>query len=254
MHKKWTREELILALELYCKTPFGRIHIRNPDIILLSELIGRTPSAVSWKLANFSRFDPTLKMRDIKGASHGSKADVVIWREFFENGEDLILEANQILLDMNTSGSDDPVNKNLFSKEFPMGVNQFSEGYCRVGQSFFRSAVLASYDETCCVTGLRHVELLNASHIAPWSCDKRNRVNPSNGLCLNALHDRVFDRGLMTLSEDFRIVYSKKIRENTDFSVKSLLLPYEGQKIIQPKRFRPDQGLLEYHRKEIFIS
>ncbi|MCU1296533.1 MAG: restriction endonuclease [Acidobacteriaceae bacterium] len=50
----WTREELIVAFNLYCKIPFGRIHIRNPQVIELARLIGRTPSAVSWKLANFA--------------------------------------------------------------------------------------------------------------------------------------------------------------------------------------------------------
>src|SRR5271155_4885876 len=56
--RDWTREELIVAFNLYCKIPFGRIHIRNPLIIELAKAIGRTPSAVSWKLANFARLDP----------------------------------------------------------------------------------------------------------------------------------------------------------------------------------------------------
>ncbi len=58
--RDWTREELIVAFNLYCKIPFGRIHIRNPLVIELARAIGRTPSAVSWKLANFARLDPTL--------------------------------------------------------------------------------------------------------------------------------------------------------------------------------------------------
>src|SRR5574337_228422 len=61
----WTREELILAFNLYCKIPFGKIHYRNPEIIDLAMVIGRTPSAVSWKLANFARLDPSLKSRRI---------------------------------------------------------------------------------------------------------------------------------------------------------------------------------------------
>ena len=70
---KWTREELIIAFNLYCKIPFGKIHIHNPDIISLAKILGRTPSAVSWKLANFASLDPFLKKRNISGASHGSK-------------------------------------------------------------------------------------------------------------------------------------------------------------------------------------
>jgi putative restriction endonuclease len=40
---KWTREELIIAFNLYCKIPFGKIHNRNPEIIELAKILGRTP-------------------------------------------------------------------------------------------------------------------------------------------------------------------------------------------------------------------
>ena len=76
----WTREELIVAFNLYCKIPFGRIHIRNPLIIQLAQSLGRTPSAVSWKLANFARLDPALKRRNVKGAAHGARAEVGVKR------------------------------------------------------------------------------------------------------------------------------------------------------------------------------
>jgi hypothetical protein len=67
--RDWTRDELILAFNLYCKTPFGKIHIRNPDVIALATAIGRTPSAVSWKLANFARLDPPLQERKVSGTA-----------------------------------------------------------------------------------------------------------------------------------------------------------------------------------------
>ena len=74
--REWTREELIVAFNLYCKIPFGRIHIRNPLVIELAQAIRRTPSAVSWKLANFARLDPALKNRNLAGASRGARAEV----------------------------------------------------------------------------------------------------------------------------------------------------------------------------------
>lgn len=64
----WTREELILAINLYCKIPFGKLHRNNPDIIKLAKLIDRTPNTVSYKLVNFASFDPSLEARGIKGA------------------------------------------------------------------------------------------------------------------------------------------------------------------------------------------
>ena len=84
---KWTREELIIAFNLYCKIPFGKIHIHNPQIISLAKLLSRTPSAVSWKLANFARLDPSLQNRNVTGASHGSKLDIEIWNEFSKDWE-----------------------------------------------------------------------------------------------------------------------------------------------------------------------
>ena len=69
----WTREQLILTINLYCKTPFGRLHKTNPDVINLSKLIDRTPSSVAWKLVNFASLDPSLQARGIKGAQNASK-------------------------------------------------------------------------------------------------------------------------------------------------------------------------------------
>ncbi len=94
---KWSREELILAFNLYCKIPFGTIHIHNPKIIALAKLLGRTPSAVSWKLANFARLDPSLQKRNIAGAPHGSKLDVEIWNEFNNDWEKLAFESEKLL-------------------------------------------------------------------------------------------------------------------------------------------------------------
>lgn len=76
--KLWTRDELILAANLYCKLPFGRLHRLNPDVINLASLIGRTPSSVAFKLVNFASLDPSLKARGIKGASNAGKLDRMI--------------------------------------------------------------------------------------------------------------------------------------------------------------------------------
>jgi hypothetical protein len=47
--KNWTRDELVVAFNLYCRISFGRIHKSNPEIIRISEKIKRTPSAVAMK-------------------------------------------------------------------------------------------------------------------------------------------------------------------------------------------------------------
>src|SRR5258705_11168475 len=93
----WTREELIIAFNLYCKIPFGRIDQSNPAIIALADVLGRTPASVAWKLANFARLDPSLQARGVKGASHGTKGEVAVWEAFNNNWEGLAFESERLL-------------------------------------------------------------------------------------------------------------------------------------------------------------
>jgi len=248
----WSRDELILAFNLYCKIPFGRIHIHNPEIIELANLLGRSPSAVSWKLANLASLDPALKERKIEGAKHTSKLDVEVWNEFNGNWGQLSFESEKLLAIL----SGKPIE---CVAEFET-VDLLKEGKereslvkVRVNQSFFHKSVLAAYDMQCCITGLSIPELLNASHIVPWSVDFENRVNPHNGLCLNAIHDRAFDRGLITVMSDYRVKVSKTIKIlQDDTAAKDLLLKFDGEKIRLPTRFIPDGRFLTYHNANVF--
>jgi putative restriction endonuclease len=245
--RNWTRNELILAFNLYCKTPFGRIHTRNPDIITLAKALGRTPSALSWKLANFARFDPALKKRDIAGASHGGRLEGEIWKEFSENWESLSFESEKLRLEV--SGGD--LNYELL-ETFPAGKTRDALTRVRVNQGFFRSAVLAAYDNKCCITGLAVADLLSASHIVPWSVDVKNRTNPRNGLCLNAIHDRAFDRGFITVTTAYKVQLSPSISKVNDAGIEALLSPYEGAKINLPIHFQPDAAFLKYHNQYVY--
>ena len=76
----------------------------------------------------------------------------------------------------------------------------------RVNQYFFRKTILAAYNNTCCITGINKPELLIASHIIPWSENEELSVNPLNGLCLNAIHDKAFDCGLIAIRTDLMII------------------------------------------------
>ena len=95
--KLWTKDELILALNLYLKIPFGKIHHGNPDIIHLSKLIGRTPNAVSMRLSNFACVDPFHQQRGVKGLTGGIRQVQPVWDEFINNKEDLLFESERIL-------------------------------------------------------------------------------------------------------------------------------------------------------------
>lgn len=249
---KWTREELILAFNLYCKIPFGTIHIRNPQIIALAKILGRTPSAVSWKLANFARLDPSLRVRNVAGASHGSKLDAEIWEEFVGDWDRLAFESERLLSER--IGKQVEEITDIETVDLPKeGKEREALVKVRVNQSFFRRAVLAAYNFQCCITGLAIPEMLNASHIVPWSKDKNNQVNPRNGLCLNVFHDRAFDRGLLTITTDFTVKVSPVIKKNVkDKFANEFLSKFDGQSIQLPERFTPTIDFIKYHNKHIY--
>ena len=69
----WTRDETLVAFNLYCRTPFGKLHARNPEIIEVAASLGRTPNALAMKCCNLAAFDEALQMREIKGLSKASK-------------------------------------------------------------------------------------------------------------------------------------------------------------------------------------
>ena len=245
----WTREEVMVAINLYCKIPFGKIHNRNPKIIELAAIIGRTPSAVSWKLANFAHLDPSLAR---EGASNVSRLDREIWVEFFKNWNELSFESERLLGDFQKTKIEPAKEREDIN--IPEGKEKERLVKTRVNQSFFRQAVLASYNSACCITGISEKRLLIASHIVPWAEDEQNRTNPRNGLCLNSLHDKAFDAGLLTIDAEYRVVLGTSLKQSDSDWAKAYFLQYHGAPIHRPQRFLPEKSFLEYHRSQIFVG
>ncbi len=251
--KLWTREELILAIALYFKLPFGRLHRRNPEIMDLAKLINRTPDAVAYKLVNLASLDPGLRVRGIKGAVNTSKLDQELWNEFFGNWELLPLENERILSLF--QGKSTEALASICDEPLP-GVGEVREQLVnvRVNQTFFRNVILSSYNDTCCITGINQRELLIAGHIRPWGIDAENRLNPRNGIALNALHDKAFENGLITITTDYKVEVSPHLLKNKDPQTMEYFSRYHRQSIVLPSRFLPDTEFLKYHNQERFRS
>lgn len=244
--RNWTRDELIIAFNLYCKIEFSKIHHSHPLIIKLAEAINRTPSAVAWKLVNFASLDTSLKKIGIKGAQNTSKLDKIIFDEFTNNWENLAYESEMLLRKFLKEEKTNDVN-------FEVGKETIIEVKARVNQSFFRSTILSSYDFTCCITGINIPELLVASHIVPWAKDEKNRINPQNGICLNNLHDKAFDKGLISFDNNFNLMISSEIKKRSkEIHIQKYFLEFEGKPIRLPKRFIPNEQFLTYHNQNIF--
>ncbi len=244
----WSREEHIIAFHLYNRIEFGKIHMRNPEVIELAALLGRKVGSASLKLANFARLDPSLQARNIRGLPHGSKGEVDVWREFREQPESLVFESTRLLAER-MGGKLEEVAEIKDSDLPSPGREREALVKLRVNQSFFRNRVLSAFEFRCCITGLANRVLLTASHIVPWAEDEANRLNPRNGLCLNPLHDRAFDRRLMWIDPEFRVRFSSELHRVADTPKGALawLLSFEGKQLILPKRFGPDPQLLSQH-------
>jgi putative restriction endonuclease len=246
----WTRDELILAINLYSKLPFGKMHSRNPEVVSLAKFINRTPGSIAFKLVNFASLDPSLKERGIKGASNAGNLDKEVWREFYNNWDDAFEESEKLL-----AKTKNVTIEELYANEFAdteeKGIEKQRLVKTRVNQHRFRKLVLSNYNETCCITGINQPDLLIASHITSWSKYENNRLNPMNGLCLNALHDKAFDKGLVTISADnYTIKISSKLHNKNSGSVlQDYFFKYNGKQISLPKKFLPSKEFLQIHNE-----
>ena len=250
----WTKEQIKLAFHLYCQLPYGRIYGRNPEIVALAK-VGRTSDAVAMKMLNIASIDPAITSTGRAGLGNASALDRAVWDEFHSDWERLAVECELLRqqLDKNSSEELEPETDALSPDDFNGETRQVLTTQ-RIKQHFFRRAVLSSYRGRCCMSGLSDTRLLIASHIVPWSRDKQNRLNPSNGLCLSAIHDRAFDKGLMTLTDDFKIIISEELRRSDDVFVKEVLIPLNGRTIESPERFSPKSEFVAWHRNSVFVD
>ena len=249
----WTHEQLKLAFHFYCQTPFGQFHSKNMKLIELAELIGRTPSALAMKCVNFASLDPSIIRSGRKGLSNASQNDRKIWGEFHDDWEKLAGECQAILQHLREehgipASTVEHVSDEILEEADYTGETRKTIIERRHKQDFFRKAVLSSYRGRCCISGVSERRLLVASHIVPWSKDKANRLNPRNGLCLSAIHDKAFDTCLFTLTDDFRVALSPSLRKTNDDFLKEVFWKIDGKSIELPERFEPDQRFLALHR------
>lgn len=253
----WTRPETLAAMHLYLQLPFGQLHQRNPKLIELAGWIGRTPGSVALKLVNLASLDPVIVASGRSGMGNASALDRQIWNELQTNWDTVALSAAaeyERLAQGHGVQADQDLLDDALAIDEPLlldaGRTRRATVQIRVNQARFRKAVLSSYNATCCISGLHHEKLVIASHIVPWSEDTQNRLNPQNGLCLSALHDRAFDQGLITVTPDFKVRVSPKVKASAgDSFITDSLLRFDAQPIRFPERFAPSPTFLTWHAR-----
>lgn len=250
----WTRQQLLVAFALYCRMPFGKISSRHPDIIRAAAAIGRTPAALSMKMGNIASLDPAITSTGRSGLRAASANDRAMWDEMTSDWGRFAVECEQALMATETTeGTPDLVGRIVPDyDDLPVGKERVTLTTARIGQNFFRAAVLSAYNEQCCITGLAIPTLLEASHIIPWRHDRANRTNPRNGLLLSVLHHKAFDAGLLTIKDDMTVRVSREHTSATGEFFLAAIAAYDGRPIRLPEKFAPHVDFLAFHREHIF--
>jgi putative restriction endonuclease len=255
---KWTRKHLLIALNLYCKLPFGSFDRNNPVVKEVAAKMGRTSNSLAMKLSNLASLDPIQRARGIVGLAGASRQDRQMWDKFQGNLSVLGEESEQLLHDLLTNDESKEVDFLQRDKLRLVAPSAPTESQATVkvrrGQQFFRQAVLTAYDIRCCISGINVPRLLVASHIRPWGIFPGDRLNPRNGLCLSTLHDAAFDAGLITLDGDMNVLLSKRLRQYfPQPALEQNFVPFEGKPIRLPEKLaEPNVEFVRFHREEVF--
>ncbi len=237
----WERDELVLALDLYF-TPDCAPDDEDPLVREVAALIGRSASAVALKLANFRAIDNSRT----GGMPHHGARDEEVWDEFARRRKALRQEAERAQEGLLTRTLEaegrvaQAVRRSILEGNYHV-PDRMGPRKVRLRQDEFRRFVLEDYGHRCALCDIDIVELLNASHIIGWAEDEDNRLNPHNGICLCALHDRAFDRRLILIEPTLGVVLSSRAQRSPD-SVRRLLV---GRgRLRMPSQYPPDPGLL----------
>jgi len=246
--RRWTREETLAAFNLYARTPFGRLHARNPEILHVARRLGRTPGSVAMKCCNLAALDPALRSRGIKGLRGISDLDRQVWEEFHRYPERIGYESEIVFAEImqqqpRMAQEDEPI-------VVVAGTDREMVRRVRVTQHLFRGMILSSYKERCAICTLPARELLVASHIVGWALDEANRMNPHNGICLCSLHDRAFDAGMIDVDERYQVHITSLCRVDRDHQVaREMLYRFDGMSLTLPERWLPDPFLFARRRE-----
>jgi len=245
----YTEEQVILIIDLYTRTPTSQVKDSNPDIIALCDFFNAhgynsVVSGIRNKMENLKSVDPEYVSEGRVGRTKIRKGFKDLWLSELDNGfSDL---------DARVELAIEKIRHHL-----PDGGQQIITWKHRVGQAAYRERVLAAFDNSCCISGISTPELIQACHIKPFKVCEREGLNEQkmdvrNGLCMSLLHHKAFDRGLIGIDEEHRVMISpcwEDLAEDDSF-----FRPFEGKRIKETPRTIIGEEYLEYHRENIFID
>lgn len=250
--QSWTHDQLLAAFYLYLQLKPDEIQNSAPAVTRFARLLKKPEHSVGTKLRTFAQLDPVLSHHQLRASDNVTALDTAVWNEFQTDWTRTTLTASDAFESVVGSYWSEAGIGQIGASDaqylFQEGLTREAIVNVRRNQYLFRSAVLSSHNSTCCISGLRNERLLIASHIVPWAEDEKNRLNPENGLCLSALHDRAYDQGLLTVLPDYSIrVAPHLIEQRGDSFLSEALLNYDKKMIRLPGRFLPNPEFLRRH-------
>jgi len=252
---KWTRDDLMLTMNLYTKLRYGQFHKNTKEIVELSQLINKTPGAVAFKLVHLSRSDPKHKYR-VKGLANSGRNAIEMYNEFTENWDKMLFDSEILLAKYkNKTIEEEYAEQEIDIKELlknKKGADVDRIVKTRINQSLFRKIIINNYSSSCTICNLNLDKLLVASHILKWSENQKERLNPENGLCLCSIHDKAFELGYIGITPDYLINISEELAVISEETYYSIFKRHQNQKISLPDKFHPNPDFLERHYNSFF--
>jgi len=122
----------------------------------------------------------------------------------------------------------------------------------RMGQGSFRLRLLDAYGRACAVTGEHSLPALEAAHIRPFH--EQPGYDPRNGVILRSDIHRLFDKGYVTITPEYRFEVGRRLRE--DWHNGRTYYPLHGTEVHVPEEpaLRPDPALLAWHNENVFLG
>jgi len=276
----WTPAEAVLAMMILVygdpsrlggtKVDAAGARRQHPAVVAAARATGRTDGAVVYKVMNLR----SIQTDGSRGFAHGAAVDRWVVSAFGSDLDGLLTAA--VLVARAVPGAADvirgldspPALASLTGDHLhwvvdPSATERDAVVTARRGQGMFRARVMANYLHSCAFCGLRsrlpaqNSYLLVASHILPWAeATSHDRLDPTNGLALCAIHDRAFEWGFLSLDEDLRVVVSAGAREHyePEERVRAEIVDLGGRAIVTTSKHfaRPGGRYLEHHRQNIF--
>lgn len=179
--------------------------------------------------------------------------------QYFENTKNNFYQSKEIDLFTQLENQILTESKNEYSERIEILKNKLSkeefqeEIFVRGG--VFKREIPKIYNYQCAISEMkiestRNIQMIDACHIVPFAFSKNDTI--TNGISLSPNLHRAFDRGLITINNDYTVVVTSKIIESKSaYSISQ----FEGKKILLPQNsnYYPNPENLKWHRQERFI-